>query len=191
MKKVLLLGWVVVLPLFLSAQQASPTKSTSTAVERPASRAEILQLFQILRLQKQMEEMQKTMSAQMEQTFQSISKEQQGSKLTPQQREKIDSLMKDYIRESQNVYPVAEMIEDIVPVYQRNLTSDDVHTISAFYQSPAGQTYLNKAPKMMQETMAVIIPKMQQRLKQEITVMNKKMEEATQETPSAPPATKN
>jgi hypothetical protein len=171
---------------FTGAQQSSaaPAATATAAPATQASREEILQLFQVLRLQKQMEEMQKTMSAQMEQMFESMSKEQSG-KLTPEQREKMNSVMKDYLRQSQNIYPVSEMVSDMVPVYQRNLTSDDVHAISAFYQSPAGQRYLDKAPRMLQDTMATIMPKMQERLKQQMASMSKKMQQVMEE-PAAP-----
>jgi hypothetical protein len=49
--------------------------------------------------------------------------------------------------------PLDEMIEAMVPIYQRHLTRTDIEEIIRFYSSPVGQKLLNEQPQMVQEGM--------------------------------------
>lgn len=51
--------------------------------------------------------------------------------------------------------PVDEMIDAMVPIYQKHLTKDDLDGILAFYASPVGQKLQREQPAMMQEAMQV------------------------------------
>ena len=51
--------------------------------------------------------------------------------------------------------PVDEMIDAMVPIYQKHLTKDDMNGILAFYASPVGQKLQREQPAMMQEAMQV------------------------------------
>lgn len=51
--------------------------------------------------------------------------------------------------------PVDEMIDAMVPIYQKHLTKDDMDGILAFYASPVGQKLQREQPAMMQEAMQV------------------------------------
>ena len=48
-----------------------------------------------------------------------------------------------------------ELIDLIVPVYDRNLTHDDVKELIRFYQSPTGRKFVSVLPKITQESMVV------------------------------------
>ena len=50
---------------------------------------------------------------------------------------------------------VDEMVAEIVPIYARNFTVDEIKHIIAFYNSPAGAKLLRVMPQMMNETMMV------------------------------------
>jgi hypothetical protein len=56
-----------------------------------------------------------------------------------------DSLFRDM--------PVDEMIDAMVPIYQKHLTKEDLEGILAFYSSPLGQKLQREQPAMMQEGM--------------------------------------
>ena len=51
--------------------------------------------------------------------------------------------------------PVDEMLDAMIPIYQKHLTKSDLESILAFYSSPAGQKLLHEQPAMMQEGMQV------------------------------------
>ena len=50
---------------------------------------------------------------------------------------------------------IRELIEKIIPIYDKYYTLDDLKAINAFYGSPAGQKVLANLPKVMQESMKV------------------------------------
>lgn len=47
-----------------------------------------------------------------------------------------------------------ELIDLVVPVYDRNLSHDDIKAIIKFYESPAGKRFAAKLPDITQESMA-------------------------------------
>ncbi len=48
-----------------------------------------------------------------------------------------------------------ELLDLIVPVYDRNLTHDDIKQLIKFYESPTGKKYVSVLPKITQESMVV------------------------------------
>jgi len=48
-----------------------------------------------------------------------------------------------------------ELIEKIVPIYDKYYTIDDLRAVNAFYSSPSGQKILGTLPQVMQESMKV------------------------------------
>lgn len=48
-----------------------------------------------------------------------------------------------------------EMIEMIIPLYDKYYSLDDLKAVNAFYSSPAGQRVLSTLPQIMQESMAI------------------------------------
>ena len=49
---------------------------------------------------------------------------------------------------------IADLIELLVPVYQKHLSLDDINQLTAFYQSPIGKKFAEKTPLITQESMA-------------------------------------
>jgi hypothetical protein len=48
-----------------------------------------------------------------------------------------------------------EMIDRVIPVYQRNFTRSELVAITEFYSSPAGKVLLEKQPTVMREGMDI------------------------------------
>jgi hypothetical protein len=48
-----------------------------------------------------------------------------------------------------------ELIEKIIPVYDKYYTLEDLKAVNAFYESPAGQKVLSTLPQVMQESMKI------------------------------------
>ena len=57
--------------------------------------------------------------------------------------------------------PVDEMMQAMVPVYQKHLTKGDIDALVAFYSSPTGQKMLREMPAVMGEAMEAMMPVMQ------------------------------
>jgi len=60
----------------------------------------------------------------------------------------------------------------IFEIYSDTLSQDDVDGITAFYQSPAGQSYMKKMPALLQQTMLVMQTSMVPMLKKIDTAGN-------------------
>ena len=79
--------------------------------------------------------------------------EKKGKTLTPQQekaaREFIDSTFDEVFK----VFNVDEMMQMMIPIYQKHFTSDDINAMAAFYSSPTGRKVLQEMPGLMQEVM--------------------------------------
>ena len=87
---------------------------------------------------------------------------------------KITSMMDDMF---QNM-PMDEMMQAMVPAYQKHLTKGDIDNLVAFYSTPTGAKLLREMPSMLAETMQSMMPIMtkymetvQQRLLKETDVM--------------------
>jgi uncharacterized protein len=65
----------------------------------------------------------------------------------------IDDMFKDM--------PMDEMMQAMVPVYQKHLTKGDIDALVAFYSSPTGQKMLREMPAVMGEAMQAMMPVMQ------------------------------
>ncbi len=48
-----------------------------------------------------------------------------------------------------------EMIEKIIPVYDKYYSVEDLKAVNAFYESPAGQKVLSTLPQVMAESMKI------------------------------------
>jgi len=67
---------------------------------------------------------------------------------TPKQLALLHGMFDDVID-----MPLDEMVNAMIPIYQRHLTRNDIEEIIRFYSSPAGQKFLSEQPKMLQEAM--------------------------------------
>jgi TonB family protein len=67
----------------------------------------------------------------------------------PELLQKVDSLTDEAFLD----FPVQEMLDAIIPIYQRHLTKTDFDGIIRFYKSPIGQKFLKERPAMVQESM--------------------------------------
>lgn len=68
---------------------------------------------------------------------------------TPEQLAKVDAIFDGLFKDM----PVDEMVDAIVPIYQKHLTKSDLTAVTAFYSSPAGQKILKEMPAIMSEAM--------------------------------------
>jgi hypothetical protein len=68
---------------------------------------------------------------------------------TPEQLVKVDQMFDDVFK----ALPIDEMMDAVVPIYQKHLTKSDLASMTAFYASPTGQKILKEMPAIMAEAM--------------------------------------
>jgi hypothetical protein len=130
------------LATFVAAQQVD----TSEVPDK----TEVLKFLDLMRARSQMVQSLHAMSTQMrlgaEQGF-----KQKVPNATPEQLAKVDKLFEGIFAD----LPIDEMIDGIVPIYQKHLTRRELAAITEFYSSPAGQKILNEMPAILAESMQV------------------------------------
>lgn len=67
-------------------------------------------------------------------------------------------VMDDYLKK----FPWEEIVQAMVPVYQKHLTKSDVDHLVAFYSSPTGQKFLREMPAITSEAMQATMPLIRQ-----------------------------
>jgi len=170
--------------------QTAP-KPTIPAADQP-TREQLLQLFDVMRIRSQMGTMLKAMPQAVQQQLRSEENifESRGpgdQTLTPEQKAALEKVTAKYMDAAFKLYPVDEMLDDLVAVYQRHLTREDVEAITAFYQTPAGQHLLENQPAMMKEMMPETTKKMQDRARTLVASYSKELKDALN-TASPPPS---
>jgi uncharacterized protein len=92
----------------------------------------------------------------------------------------FEARMNKMLDDSMKSFPWNEMLDAMVPVYQKHLTTGDVDALVVFYGSPTGQKMLREMPAMMGEAMQAMMPMlrkqmeaMQQHIQQELAEMVK------------------
>jgi hypothetical protein len=167
MKKILVA--IVLLFSFAALAQEVPES------ER-ASRDEIVKFFDTMKIREQMNAVYDSIGQQMD-GFISQKSQASGHNLTPQEQAKMKELMRWTVQRTREIYPMGEMLDDMIPVYQKYLSKTDLDAVVAFYSTPGGQRMLQRMPMITGEAMRTVMPKMQERMGKIETEMQAKMKE--------------
>jgi uncharacterized protein len=73
--------------------------------------------------------------------------------------------------------PFDEMIQAMVPTYQKHFTKGDMDGLLAFYTSPTGQKLLREMPAITAEAMTALMPIM----RQHTDAMSRRLQQQTDE----------
>jgi uncharacterized protein len=147
----------------------------------PATREDILHLFDVMRLHEQMrptmDAMMKQQSAMMRETV-----KKRYPQITEQRLARFEAVMQESVKE----FPVDAILDDMVPVYQKHLTKPDVEAMSTFYSSPTGQKLLTEMPEMTSEAMQAAYTRMQKQMDAMMDRIEKMMEEEGHQSRPSP-----
>jgi hypothetical protein len=170
--------WGIIFVVLMAAcigwtQQASSDTASAT-------KEDIEKLFTTLHLR---DLMQNVMAASFEQSKQlahdTIKKKQPD--VTDDQLKRMDAFMDNFAK----TLDLSGMFDDMVPVYQRHLTKQDVSAMLAFYDGPTGQKILREQPAMMAEAMQAMRPRME-KMMSDITDQAEKMAKEDQKDVGTP-----
>ena len=170
-----LLAACVILASFSVVGEQTP------APEAPATREDVLKLFEVMNIHQQMrlvlDSMMKQQKAMLRESMKNRFPE-----MTNEQITQFDSMMQEAMKE----YPVDAMLDDMVPVYQKHLTRTDVDAMSAFYSSPTGKKLLKEMPAMTSEGMQIAYVRMQKQTESMMDRIQKMVQEDQAKRKSAP-----
>jgi hypothetical protein len=94
------------------------------------------------------------------------------SNLSDQQKTELAKLDKELYVKVMNSDLMSNMVEAMIPIYQRHFTHADVAAIINFYSSPVGQKLLHEQPQILQELMPTLMTQTQQQMQTIVKGMN-------------------
>jgi hypothetical protein len=164
MKKAIVCLCLVV--TFVAASFAQQTRPANTV----PSKDDVLRFLDLMQIRARMEQLMEGMKTGMKRGA------EEGFKLkisapTPEQLAKLNAVTDAVFKD----FPIDEMIDATVPIYQKHLTKSDLDAIIGFYSSPVGQKLLKEQPAMMaegmeagQDIMLRKLPDIEERLKTKV-----------------------
>jgi uncharacterized protein len=167
---------------------ASISFAQQSAADAPASKEDIEKYLDTMHARDLAVSTMNAMTKQMHQMIHAQLEKQPN--LPPDFEARMDKTMDDMIKE----FPMDDVIQAMVPAYQRHLTKGDVDALTAFYSTPTGQKVLKEMPAMtadaMQSASGVIqkmMAKMQERLRSEMAQLQKESDGDSKPQPQSAP----
>lgn len=183
----LLLAVFFTLPAFAQqsvAEAAALARSSNQASADAPTRDQVMTLLELLQVRKTMTVMLANMNQIMKDSAEQSFREKVPNP-TPKQLAALHGMFDDAIE----TMSLDDLINAIIPIYQRHLTKTDIEEMIRFYSSPVGQKLLREQPAIIQESMkagAAVQQKRMDEIKVKIAQRVQEMMEASQDESPAP-----
>ncbi len=138
-------------PLLLAAALSIAT--ISPALAAPPTDSDINRLLAASRAQAMLDAMLPQMEAMQAQQFAQMT---QNTALTPDQKERVQRIQKRTSQTLRETLSWSQLRPMYVDIYKQSFSREDVLAMAEFYESPAGQSLLDKTPTLMQNLMLAI-----------------------------------
>ena len=152
--------------------------------DAPASKEDVEKYLDIMHSRDMLKNMMNTMSKQVHQMVSEQLKKEPG--MTPEKEERAFKLTDDQLK----YFPVDEVIDAMIPVYQKHFTKGNIDDLLAFYSTPTGQKLIKELPAISAEAMQAAMPITQkmmattlQRVQAEIAQMQKENAPSSKKQP--------
>jgi hypothetical protein len=143
-----------------------------TGANAPASKEDVERYLQAVHSQDMMRKMMDAMTKSMQQMNHDRylkDKDKLPADFEARTNKMMDDMMKDM--------PFDEMMQAMVPTYQKRFTKGDMDGLVTFYTSPTGQKLLREMPAITAEAMTAIMPIMRQHM----DAMSRRLQQQTDE----------
>jgi hypothetical protein len=162
------------------AEAAVLARSNRQEAAELATRDQVLTLLETLQVRKTMTIMLENMKQIMKDAAERSFREKVPNP-TPKQLAALNGMLDDIV----DTQALDDLINAIIPIYQRHLTKTDIEEMIRFYSSPVGQKLLREQPQIIQESMnagAGVQQKRMDEINARIQERLQEMTEAGQET---------
>jgi len=139
----------------------APASAQSPPIDAQSSREDVIRLFDVMQIRPQME----LVMRQMFQQMRAMSREEMKDRkvqVGPEDMAKADAVADKIMKE----VSISDIIDDMVPVYQKHLSKNDVDEMIKFYSTPTGQKILREMPAMTAEGMQAMQPRLRKQMDQ-------------------------
>jgi len=127
--------------------------------DSPATKEDVQKYLEVMQsrgmLTKMIDAMMKPMHQMMHEQY-----EKDKDKLPADFEARMDKSMDDTLKN----FPWDEILDSMVPVYQKHFTKGDIVHLMAFYSGPTGQKVLREMPAIAAEAMQSVLPMVKQRM---------------------------
>lgn len=134
-----------------SAPPAKSPQPTSQATANPgniATREQIMKLLELLQVPDSLAMTMDAMKEQMKVGALQMFREKVNNP-SPAQIKSVEAIVDDEFKK----IGMEDLIEDVVPIYQKHLSRSDVEAVIKFYSSPVGQKIRREQPAMARESL--------------------------------------
>ena len=119
----------------------------------PASRDDILLLLRTMHAHDMVRRTMEVQASSMQKLFHDTIQRETG-KVPPD----FDARFKKAMTEMLDGMPVDDMMQAMIPAYQKHFTHGDIAAMNTFYTSPVGQKVLQELPDVMRDGMTAVLP---------------------------------
>jgi uncharacterized protein len=127
--------------------------------DSPATKEDVQKYLDIMHSREMMTQMIDAMAKPMHQMIHQ-QYEKDKDKLPADFEARTNKLMDDTMKS----FPWGEILDSMVPVYQKHFTKGDIDNLVAFYSTPTGQKLLRELPAITAEAMQTMLPLIQQKI---------------------------
>jgi uncharacterized protein len=152
--------------------------------DAPATREDVLKLFDVMKIHEQMTSVMTTIVTQ-QRAMMHEGMRKHFPQISDAELTRLDKFTTDTMKDM----PIDGMLDDMIPVYQKHLTKGDVDAMSAFYASPTGKKLLHEMPAMTAESMQAAGPRIQAMMEKVMDRVEKMAEEDRKKQSGSQPAT--
>ncbi|HTT32926.1 MAG TPA: DUF2059 domain-containing protein [Methylomirabilota bacterium] len=161
MKRILLAALLCLLAGFVAVAQ-------QPASDAPATKEDIQRYLDVMHSREMVVKMVDSMTKPIHQmTHEQYLKNK--DKLPPDFEDHMNKMVDDMMKS----FPWDEILDAMVPIYQKHLTKGDVDALVAFYSGPTGQKVLRELPAITAEAMQAMMPLLQKQME----AMNDRMQQ--------------
>src|SRR5205807_6253451 len=129
------------------------------ASDAPATKEDVQKYLDAMHYHDMMKQMVEAMAKPMHQMLHEQFM-QDRDKLPADFETRMNKIMDDML----NSMPFDEMMEAMIPAYQKHFTKGDIDSLVAFYSSPTGQKILREMPAIMADSMGAAMPVMRKQI---------------------------
>jgi hypothetical protein len=174
MKRLLLAATILLCTSSIGFAQQDPADS-------PATKEDIQKYLEVMHSREMMTKVIDAMTKPMHQMMHE-QYEKDKDKLPADFETRMNKLMDDTMKS----FPWDEMLDSMVPIYQKHFTKGDIDHLVAFYSTPTGQKVLRELPAITAESMQSIMPIMQRKIEAMTRDMQQQVAEMIKQSEAKP-----
>jgi hypothetical protein len=149
----------ILLAVLLGLAFAAAGAAQQSAADSPATKADVQRYFDVMHSREMIDQMMDAMVKPMHQMIHERYLKDK-DKLPADFEARMNKMTSDMLKG----FPWDDLLQSLVPVFQKHLTKGDIDAVVAFYSAPTGQKLLKEMPAMLSEEMEAMMPLLQKQM---------------------------